>query len=79
MVQSYPTEMLWNDLWRAAHARNVKNMAELKQFYREWFTITPGICAGLIHRCTYLRGGLKLFLCSRNPTAYMSLLLVVGH
>ncbi|KAF7654957.1 hypothetical protein LDENG_00062870 [Lucifuga dentata] len=44
-----PIQMLWNELKRAIYTRHPKNMAELKQFYKEvWSKIPPEPCAGLI-------------------------------
>jgi transposase len=42
-------EMQWYDLKRAVYTRHPKNIAELKQFYKEeWSKIPPDHCAGLI-------------------------------
>ncbi len=43
-----PIEMLWHDLKKSIHARKPSNVAELKQFCKEWAKIPPQRCERLI-------------------------------
>ncbi len=42
-----PIEMLWHDLKQSIHARKPSNVAELKQFCKEWAKIPPQRCERL--------------------------------
>ncbi len=43
-----PIEMLWHDLKQSIHAWKSSNVAELKQFCKEWVKIPPQWCERLI-------------------------------
>ncbi len=43
-----PIEMLWHDLKHSIHARKLSNVAELKQFCKEWAESPPQRCERLI-------------------------------